>query len=260
MAEALKKVGKAVFYSGTLYPERYIRLFRLKHLGGVETQDRYVSPFPKENRLDIFYSKYRVDAEARSKRRVIKKVSKDLFKISEVAPRVMCIVAVKPLFDALKPHLGLKVYEEPLGIPQPMRVGIVSEMSGSERTSITPYGALAKSIDLPFIRTMVVVGLPVAKMSLERRMLANLVKRRFMAEGMSLRDAELASFKLTHIYPAIERAVQAVGRFQRSEDDRGVVVWMDERWVKYKGSIKPLKSVTYTGLGKVVKKIKAFFI
>jgi len=80
----------------------------------------------------------------------------------------------------------------------------------------------AEGVDLPgdLLQGVVIVGIPLEHPDLETESLIQYYKERFNA-----------GWDYGYIYPAMNRAIQAAGRCIRSENDRGVVVFMDERFV-----------------------------
>jgi len=83
-------------------------------------------------------------------------------------------------------------------------------------------GNFAEGIDLPgdFLKAVIVVGLPLAKPDLETQELINYYDKRF-GRG----------WDYGYVFPAIIKTMQSAGRCIRSEEDRGVIVFMDERYV-----------------------------
>jgi DNA excision repair protein ERCC-2 len=87
-------------------------------------------------------------------------------------------------------------------------------------------GNFGEGIDLPgkFLRGVVVVGIPFDTLDLEAHALIDYYDKKFGA-----------GWNYGYLYPAMNRVVQACGRVVRSEEDRGVVVMLDERftWKNY---------------------------
>ena len=88
-------------------------------------------------------------------------------------------------------------------------------------------GSLAEGIDYPGrdLLGVIVVGIPLAEMNMETQALIEYYEEK-LGRG----------WYYGYIYPAISKALQAAGRCIRSEEDRGVIVFMDERytWKNYK--------------------------
>lgn len=86
-------------------------------------------------------------------------------------------------------------------------------------------GSFGEGIDLPgVLKCVIVVGLPLDKPDLETRQLIEYYDRKF-GNG----------WEYGYTMPALTRCLQNAGRCIRSETDRGVVVFLDERyaWPRY---------------------------
>ncbi|MCX6707812.1 MAG: ATP-dependent DNA helicase [Candidatus Woesearchaeota archaeon] len=83
-------------------------------------------------------------------------------------------------------------------------------------------GSFGEGIDLPgdFLKAVVVVGLPLNQPDLETKELINYFNKKF-SKG----------WDYGYIFPAFNKCLQNAGRCIRSETDRGVVVFLDERYV-----------------------------
>ena len=88
-------------------------------------------------------------------------------------------------------------------------------------------GSFGEGIDLPgdFLKAVVIVGLPLEKPDLETKELIDYYEDKF-GRG----------FEYGYIFPAITKCLQNAGRCIRSETDKGVIVFLDERyaWPNYK--------------------------
>ncbi len=86
-------------------------------------------------------------------------------------------------------------------------------------------GSFGEGIDLPgILKGVVVVGLPLQKPDLETKDLIDYYEDKF-GKG----------FDYGYVYPAITKCLQNAGRCIRSENDKGVIVFLDERfsWQNY---------------------------
>lgn len=81
-------------------------------------------------------------------------------------------------------------------------------------------GSFSQGIDLPgVLKGVMVVGLPLEKPDLETKELINYYDEKF-SKG----------WEYGYVLPAITKAVQAAGRCIRSEKDKGVIIFLDERY------------------------------
>ncbi len=86
-------------------------------------------------------------------------------------------------------------------------------------------GNFSEGIDLPGILScVVVIGIPLNPPDLETRELIDYYEKKF-SKG----------FEYGYIFPAMNRCIQSAGRCIRSETDRGVLIFLDERfaWNNY---------------------------
>ena len=104
----------------------------------------------------------------------------------------------------------------------------------------------AEGIDLPgdLLNGVVVVGLPLARPDLITREVINYYDRKF-GKGWSY----------GYLYPAMNKCLQSAGRCIRSETDRGVIVYLDERfaWEMYYGCFPRERLVVSKDYGKLLK-------
>jgi len=87
-------------------------------------------------------------------------------------------------------------------------------------------GSFGEGIDLPgdALKAVIVVGLPLERPSLEIQQLISYYDRRF-GRG----------WDYGYVFPAITKTLQNAGRCIRSETDRGMIIFLDERyaWPRY---------------------------
>ncbi|MGV8171670.1 MAG: helicase C-terminal domain-containing protein, partial [Candidatus Woesearchaeota archaeon] len=111
-------------------------------------------------------------------------------------------------------------------------------------------GSFAEGIDLPgILKAVVIVGLPLQKPDLETKSLIEYYDKKFNK-----------GWDYGYLFPAFTKTIQAAGRCIRSETDKGVIIFLDERygWNNYyrcfPSTWKIKVSLLYTAL------IKDFFI
>ena len=69
----------------------------------------------------------------------------------------------------------------------------------------------------------IVVGVGIPQISFER----DLIKNHFESE-------EINGYEYAYVNPGITKIIQAAGRVIRSETDRGIIVFIDDRFTQYK--------------------------
>jgi DNA excision repair protein ERCC-2 len=110
--------------------------------------------------------------------------------------------------------------------------------------------SFSEGIDLPgdYLKAAVVVGLPLAKPDVQTKALIQWYQQEF-GKG----------WEYGYIFPAMTKCVQAAGRVIRSETDRGLVLFLDQRFVlpQYFSCLPPEWDVSVTR--DHLKRIKEFF-
>ena len=69
----------------------------------------------------------------------------------------------------------------------------------------------------------IVVGVGIPQISFER----DLIKEHFESE-------EISGYEYAYVNPGITKIIQAAGRVIRSETDKGIIVFIDDRFAQYK--------------------------
>lgn len=227
LSEAFKRGRAAILFSATLSPIEYF----MKILGGEETAYKLKlnSPFPAENLCLMVHA----GISTRYKKR---ETSYD-----PLAELIATVVNIKkgnylvffPSYDYL-----LQVYERFKEQTQKVRILVQTPgMTESEREDfleqfledpVEPLvgfalmgGIFGEGIDLKGSRLsgaiIVSVGLP--QLCLEREMI-----RSYFQSTLN------QGFEYAYMYPGLNKVFQAVGRVIRSDEDRGVVLLVDERF------------------------------
>ena len=233
-------VHASILMSGTLTPaQMYSSLLGLKADKTIERL--YPSPFPRENRLTMIIAGVTSKYSERSDF-MYRKMSWVL------AEQLACIPGNSAVFFP-----AYEFMETILAQLKRLRVGrefIVEkkEMGKSERKKLyekltTPSengrilmgvqaGSFSEGVDYPggLLSAVFVVGLPLERPNLETQALIDYYDFRFER-----------GWDFGYIYPAMNRALQAAGRCIRSEDDRGAIILMDERfrWANYAKCFPP---------------------
>jgi len=114
--------------------------------------------------------------------------------------------------DAGGAGIALKKF---MNLPQQGRSGVIFAVCGGKWSEGLDYRG-------EMLSGALVVGLPLAPYNRVRRMVINYFKNKFGSEG------EFISYTL----PAVNRAVQALGRVLRTPDDRGVLVLGERRFLE----------------------------
>jgi DNA excision repair protein ERCC-2 len=223
--EVLNQVHAGVLMSGTLVPlEMYKDILGIKKAEMKE----YESPFDKKNRLNIVVegvsTKY-TNRGTESYSLIGEKVSRI---ISKVPGNTIVFFPSFEMLNAISPTIRtnrkmLKQTQE-MGNEEKHKMinsfkalgnafgGVLLAVSG---------GSIAEGVDFPgeHLLCAIVVGVPFAKVSIYSDALIRFYEQRF-SKG----------WDYAYNGPAFSKAIQAAGRVIRTETDRGVCIFLDERF------------------------------
>ena len=230
-AEIINSAHSVIAMSGTLTP---LEMYRdLLGFDPERTEMRqYSSPFPVENRLNIVSDAVTTRFSKRSDE-LFARIATEVAKITDAVPGNVAVFfpsykvmrEVLPLYKPNKPVFSQKEDSSPQDAAQLLSQFRANKHFGAVLCAVAG-GSFAEGIDYPGrdLIAAVVVGVPLAEWNIEAQALVDYYDFKF-GEG----------WNYGYLYPAMNRAVQAAGRVIRSEDDRGVVVFLDERfkWANY---------------------------
>ncbi|MFO7897211.1 MAG: ATP-dependent DNA helicase [Candidatus Cloacimonadales bacterium] len=231
MKTALERCRAAIFFSATLTPEAYFsQLF-----GCAPEAEKKVlaSPFPAENLLVC-----RADISTRYKDRqqTARQLAQILAAMSKAKkgnylfffPSYKYLQLVSEIFIELEPEI--KIQMQTAGLNELEREEFIENFQLDAAETLVGFavmgGVFGEGIDLVGERldgvALVGVGLP--GLSDER----NLIR--------DYHDQENLGFEYAYQYPGINRVLQAAGRVIRTQQDRGVVLLIDDRfrWSSYR--------------------------
>lgn len=258
--EVFEKAYSTVLMSATLSPlEMYRDVLGLPRTTQMLELD---SPFDKKNQLTLVVDD--VTSKYTSRSPQMFKAIADYLKEILVAGHGKNAIVFFPsysLMDQITSHMRLtmldrRVLKEQRAMTKDQKEKIVEEFKNAGYTGqarvlfAVTSGSFAEGLDLPrdALEMVVVVGLPLAVPDVVTQSVIGHFDKKF-------RKGELYGY----VYPAMNKIIQAAGRCIRTEDDKGVVVLMDNRflWPKYALSFPKhwkLKTVNHIG-----KEIEDFF-
>ncbi|MBU0536152.1 MAG: hypothetical protein KKE20_04250 [Nanoarchaeota archaeon] len=117
-------------------------------------------------------------------------------------------------------------FKEQPGMTKEEKTDFLERFKGYQKTGAVLLGAstgsFGEGVDLPgdLLKAVIVVGLPLEHPDLETKELIKYFDKKF-GKG----------WDYGYIFPALNRCLQNAGRCIRSETDKGVVVFLDERYV-----------------------------
>ncbi len=237
--EPMNQSHTAIAMSGTLTPvAMYMDLF------GMDENDTYAetfeSPFPEENELKLVVEKVTTRYKERDDS-MFQKIAWYTLKTMEAVDGNVGVFF--PSYDLrnkihkrLKDRTDRPLFLEDRRMDKEEKQDFLEQFGQKTEEGAVLLGVVGGSfgegVDFPgdLMAGAFVVGLPLQRPDLETEALIDFYEEKF-GHG----------WDYAYNYPAVNRALQAAGRCIRSADDRGVVVFMDERytWDKYSKALPP---------------------
>ncbi len=216
-----------ILMSGTLTPQNmYIDLLNMNKSKTVIAE--YKNPFPTENRLCMIVPKTTTKFTQRSDN-MYNNIAEECSKITNSIPGNSIIFFPSyDLRDRVNESFSRKcektTFLEYPTLTKPEKQEILEKFKANKENGsvllAASSGSYSEGIDLiGAIKCVIVVGLPLARPDLETKELINYYDKRF-AKG----------WDYGYIYPAIIKTIQNAGRCIRSEKDKGVIIFLDERY------------------------------
>lgn len=217
-----------VIMSGTLNPT-----YMYKDLLGFpkDTIEKvYGSPFEKKNRLNLVIPKTTTKFTARSED-MFKSIAKIVSDVCNTVPGNSAVFfpsyflrdKVNQYFESMcRKTTFLEMAEFRTEEKQDMLTRFKDYSKTGAVLLAVSSGNFSEGIDLPgdYLKCVVVVGLPLNKPDLETESLIKYYDTKFNK-----------GWDYGYIFPAMNKCLQSAGRCIRSETDRGVIVFLDERFI-----------------------------
>jgi DNA excision repair protein ERCC-2 len=224
--DVLENAHSSIIMSGTLNPTDMYKDLLSFPKNSVEKT--YKSPFPDENKLALIIpettTKYsmRSDAQFRRMARICADIVNDVpgssalffpsYKVRDMVNHYFSKLCKKTTFLE-KSNLTKQEKEDMLNNFKTYK------KNGAALLSVAS-GSFGEGIDLPgVLKSVVVVGIPLPKPDLEAKALINYYNNKF-GKGM----------EYGYIFPAFNKALQSAGRCIRSSKDRGILIFLDQRY------------------------------
>lgn len=220
-----------ILMSGTLTPpEMYSSLLGFEP---ATFREEFPSPFPQENRLNLIIAKTSTKYTARSSTQ-FQEIAQTITEIVNATPGNSAIFFpsyyIKEQVERYLHKIEKTVFQEIPGMSTQEKDDLINSFRGYKNIGAVLLavvsGSFGEGIDLPGdeLKTVVVVGLPLAKPDLETKALIEYYDKKFKN-----------GWNYGYVFPAFNRVIQNAGRCIRSETDKGVIVFLDERytWNQY---------------------------
>jgi DNA excision repair protein ERCC-2 len=220
-----------VLISGTLSP---VESFRRLYFGDADISTLTLpNSFPRENRLiccaDDITTAFSLRQNRENTSRIVQYITTFAASGGNRAVYFPSYQILESFAALAVPHLGnRKVYIEPrnageagsalaefLALPSRGESGVIFAVCGGKWSEGLDYRG-------EMLSGAMVIGLPLAPFTRVRRMIIEYFRRRYGDEGEFL----------CYTLPAINRALQALGRVLRTPEDRGVLVLGEKRFLE----------------------------
>jgi DNA excision repair protein ERCC-2 len=206
-----------------------------KQILGCDAAARHMilhSPFPGQN-LGLFISD-QISTYYRQRDRTVPQVSQAISALVEQKtgnyllyfPSYEYMGKIYHSFTAGNPHI--QTILQTSGMSETERESFLKRFSDDNPQTLVGFavmgGIFGEGIDLIGDRLVgaVIVGVGLPGISLERELIKGFFNRTLNG-----------GFEYAYLYPGINRVLQAAGRVIRTENDRGVVLLIDQRYARY---------------------------
>ncbi|MFL0268475.1 ATP-dependent DNA helicase [Candidatus Clostridium radicumherbarum] len=227
LKECMKKGKAAILFSATLSPMDYF----MSVLGGDEKsyRIRLASPFPKENLCLMLDS--RTSTKYKDREFTYDKISEAINSVISgkqgnyliFFPSYQYMNEVYNRFKSINEEIEV-IIQNP-GMTEEEKETFLDSFSENNESTMAAFavmgGMFGEGIDLTGdkLSGAVIVGVGLPQICLER----NIIKDYF-------NEIKGLGFEYAYVYPGMNKVLQAVGRVIRTENDRGVVLLIDERF------------------------------
>lgn len=227
LKECMKKGKAAVLFSATLSPMDYF----ISILGGDEKsyRIRLTSPFPKDNLCLMLDS--RTSTKYKDREFTYDKISEAINSviIGKQGNYLIFFPSYKYMNEVYNKFKSIneevKVIIQNPGMTEEEKETFLDSFSENKESTMAAFavmgGMFGEGIDLTGdkLSGAVIVGVGLPQICLER----NIIKDYF-------NESKGLGFEYAYVYPGMNKVMQAVGRVIRTENDRGAVLLIDERF------------------------------
>jgi DNA excision repair protein ERCC-2 len=253
--EVVNNCHSCIMMSGTLTPTAMYK----ELIGFDEVKEEvFKSPFPEENRELLIVPKTTTKFTKRNENQY-KAIATELKDIVENVPGNVAIFFpsyfmsenVSKYFSIMT---SKTVFTEMSELTGQEKSDLLTNFKKYKNTGAVLLGVLGGSfsegVDLPGenLKAVVVVGLPLQKPTLETKALIEYFDKKFKK-----------GWDYGYLFPAFNKTLQGAGRCIRSETDKGVILFLDERyiWSNYRRCFPATWNIKVSI--KPERELKAFF-
>jgi DNA excision repair protein ERCC-2 len=252
--KVLNEASSAVLMSGTLLPlNMYSDVLGVKNA----TLKEYNSPFPKENRLNLFVTKTTTRYTDRNEEQYNEIASVINSSVVNIPGNVIVFFPSFELLETISPKIKVarqifkQEREQSLEEKESMlhKFKLAGNSFGAILLAVSG-GTIAEGMDFPgdHLIGTIIVGVPFARVNPVTKELIKFYDDKFRK-----------GWDYAYNAPAISKAVQASGRVIRTETDKGVCVFLDTRFSEPKFRNFYPSGMTFTKTLDPQKEIVEFF-
>ena len=232
--DAINCTHSTIIMSGTLSPpEMYRDVLGFAH---DRTEMRnYKSPFLRKNRLNIIVRGVTTKYSERTDENY-SRIAKHITNACSLIPNNVAVFFPSYfmrnlVYDMIKKHMTKEIILEEKDAGKSEKRMIYDRfVAAHEKGAVllgVQAGSFSEGVDLPgkFLNGVIIVGIPLERPDLDTKALIEYYDYKFKR-----------GWDYGYTYPAMTRSIQAAGRCIRSESDRGVCIFLDERftWANYR--------------------------
>ncbi|MGL5439320.1 MAG: ATP-dependent DNA helicase [Filifactoraceae bacterium] len=232
--EMVKKGIGTVFFSATMAPIKYF-----KALLGFEDSDNTLvlgSPFDKKKKLVLLAGD--VDTRYFIRERSYKTIAKYIYLLisKKVGNYMIFFPSYKYMEDVFNVYTKCYFdtdksvcFKQDGGMSEKAREDFLKKFDANNTVSHIGFcvmgGIFSEGIDLKGDKLIgvAIIGVGLPQICTERNMIADYFK-----------EKELDGYEYSYTYPGINKVLQSIGRLIRTENDKGVVLLMDNRYNELK--------------------------
>jgi len=254
--DVIEQSHSVILMSGTLTPTSMYH--EILGFNPLTVSREFDSPFPKHNKLSMIVPETTTRYAMRNEEQY-QNIAKAVSRITNSIPGNCAVFfpSYKLRDDIYKYLEGLcekTIFLEIPRLSKEEKQNMLERFKAYKKTGAVllgvSSGSFSQSVDLPgeLLNGVVIVGLPLQRPDLETKELIDYYDKRY-GKG----------WDYGYVFPAIAKCLQGAGRCIRSETDKGVVVFLDERfsWDNYLRCFPPDYGVKITRL--YLERIKEFF-
>src|SRR3989344_1092472 len=215
-----------ILMSGTLTPlEMYRDLLGIKNA----VLKEYTNPFPKENKMSLIVPETTTKFTKRSLA-MYKLIAEKCASFSNLINGNILVFfpsyhVMNEVFNFYREIGNKTLFVEKQGISKEEKEELLKKFKSYKSNGAVLFAvsgaSFSEGIDLPGdeLKAVIIVGLPLSRPDLETRSLIEYYDERF-GKG----------WDYGYIFPAMKKVIQGAGRCIRSETDKGIIIFLDERY------------------------------